>query len=180
MKFKILLIGFLGLLTVYVQAQTNYLVVDKDIRLPKDSIKQIKLINSLNEFLYVIKEGKGVDDWVLQKERLETQILIDEIKAITVNDTIQTNPYLINLDFSGNKGAYLVQIAYVSLVNSRAILKAIFEFISYEEDNKYTFTSPLLRNTAEWKTKTEGHLVFHYHNPIAENVIGQYIKIVNN
>ena len=79
MKSKLVFIAFLQLAIVSVNAQTDYLTVDKNIRLPKDSIERESLIDNLNKFLISIKNNNEVENWVLPEEKTETQLLIEEI-----------------------------------------------------------------------------------------------------
>ncbi|MCD8193090.1 MAG: hypothetical protein LUD74_00775 [Tannerellaceae bacterium] len=128
--------------------------------------------------MHAVKENEEFEYWIVPEEKLETKILTDQIQSITHNDTTGVTPYLINLNFLDDKKSYLIQIAYISLINSQPVLKAIFEFVAYEKEDSYLFASPLLRNTQEWKTKTAGYLIFHYPNEMAERVIDQYISLV--
>ena len=177
MKTRLLLAVLLAFVIMNVNAQTDYLIINDDIRLPEDSIVSVNLVNSLNGFLYSVKEDKDVDSWLVPDEKIETQILTSEIQILLENDTIEINPYLIDVEELSDKKSYSVRIAYISQNDLQSPLKAIFEFITYEKEKKYLFASPLLRNTKEWKTKTDGYLVFHYQSIIAENISDQYIKI---
>ncbi|MBK5722858.1 hypothetical protein JGH11_18465, partial [Dysgonomonas sp. Marseille-P4677] len=145
-----------------------------------DSIEQSKLKNSLTNFLLTIKNKEKTNKWISPDNLSETQILLDEIQGFVNNDTLEFMPHWINCELLPDKTSYSIQVAYISLSESQPLLRAIFEFIAYKKDDNFLFASPLKRNTKEWKTKTEGHLIFHYQNNIAENVINQYIKIVND
>jgi len=177
MKTKLFFTAFLVFIIIGAKAQTDDLIIGKDIRLPKDSTVQINLLNSLNKFLYSVKENRGIDAWILPEEKAETQLLIDEIQEFVIGDTIGIKPYLINSELLNDKNSFSIQIAYLSQNDSQPLLKAIIEFIVYEKSGKFLFASPLLRNTKEWKIKIDGHLTFHYQNVIAEKMIDQYIRI---
>ena len=178
MKCKLFITTTLIFIVVSINAQINYLSFDKNIRLPKDSIERLYLLENLNGFLYSIKENKGIENWVLSEEKSETQILTDEIQGFIQNDTIDFKPSLINLELLNDRKAYSIQIAYISLTNSEPFLKAIFEFIAHKKDNKFLFSSPLLRYTKEWNTKTDENLVFCYQNKNSENIVNQHIKYI--
>jgi len=177
MKRKGILLTAILFVTIMTNAQTNYLTIDKDVRLPKDSIENISLIKNLNDFLLSIKEDKGVENWVVPEEKIETQILIDEIQSFAGNDTINYKPYLISLEAFSDRTSYSAQIAYISLDSSQP-LHALFEFIVHKKDENFLFSSPLIRNTRNWHTKTDGHLVFYYQNKNTEDVVNQHIKYI--
>ena len=175
MNTKLFFTTFLLLLTVSLNAQTNYLTIDKNIQLPKDSLERTNLLNDLNDFLFSIKENKGMENWVVLEEKNETQILIEGIQDFIKNDTIDFKPFLINAELLNDKKTYSIQIAYISLTNSTPFLKAIVEFIAHKKDNNFFFSSPLLRLTKEWNTKTDENLIFRYQNKNSENVVNQYL-----
>ena len=112
MDKKIIILTAIIFASIMTNAQVNYLTTDKEIRLPKDSIEGASLIKDLNSFLLSIKENKEVENWILPEEKIETQILIDEIQSFAGNDTINYKPYLINLEAFSDKISYDVQISY--------------------------------------------------------------------
>lgn len=180
MKIRFLLFIFLITTVIGANAQSDYLIVDGNIRLPKDSILQTKLVKNLDSFLYSIKKNEKIEDWLLPEEKCETQILIDGIKSFTTNNALEVKPHLINLEMLDDKKSYSVQVAYISYQNSSSSLKAIFEFIVHKNGSDFLISSPLRRYTREWRTKTAGHLIFHYQNNLVENVSDQYVRIVND
>jgi hypothetical protein len=177
MKLKLLFTTFFICATIIANAQTDYLTINKNIRLPKDSIEQTDLINDLNEFLFSIKEDKDIETWILSEEKTETQILIGEIQDFANNDTINYKPHLINLETFSDNISHSIQIAYMSSENSQP-LHAIFEFIAHKKDDKFLFSSPLVRNTKEWNVKTHDYLVFHYQNKNHEIAVDEYAKYI--
>ena len=176
MSTKSIITAFLLFLTVIAKAQDNYVAINQNIQLPQDSLEQIGFRNGLNSFLYAIKENKGTENWILPGEKSETQILADFIYECIQNDTTGSKPYLINAELFSDRKAYSIQIAYISLTNSEPAITAIVEFIAHKENDKFLFSSPLLRNTKEWNTSTQQHFIFHYQNQSAENLVNQYLK----
>ena len=178
MKLRFVFIAFLMLAVVSVNAQTDYLTMDKNIRLPKDSIERECLIDNLDKFLISIKNNKEIENWVLPEEKTETQLLIEEMPGFAESDTIDYKPYLINLEPLRDKISYSIQVAYTSLIDPQPQLHAIFEFIAQKKDGKFLFSSPLKRNTKNWNTKTDEYLVFHYQNKDHEVAVNQYAKFI--
>jgi hypothetical protein len=179
MKIKYFFLIFFILVSSNINAQADYLIINENIRLPKDSIERKGLIDNLNMFLSSVKDNDSYENWILPNEKDKTQILITEIQDFMLKDTIGFKPYLINFELLGDKKVYSIQIAYISLLeNYQPLLKAIFEFIVHKYNDTFLFSSPLSENTKEWKTRRFENLIFHYQNHIAESVIDQYIKIV--
>jgi len=156
----------------------SYLIVGKDIRLPKDSIESKALINELNNFLNAIQQPDKDNQWILPSEKTETEFLIDDMKDMYKSDSIIVQPYLINIAALSDKGSYLVQISYMSVNNDIPFLRAIFELIAHKTNDSFLFSSPLVRNTKEWRTKTVEFLTFHYQDVSAENAINQWSKAI--
>lgn len=179
MRIKYLYLALSLFIVTNISAQTDYLKINEQIRLPKDIIEQKGLIDNLNAFLGSIKDNGSYKSWIQPGEEAITQILIAEMQDFVLNDTVGFKPYLISIDPLSNKKAYSIQIAYMSLCeSSQPLLKAIFEFVVHKNNNKYFFSSPLSENTKEWKTKKFEHLIFHYQNDMAESIINQYIQII--
>ena len=177
MDKKIIFLTAILFASIMTNAQVNYLTIDKDIRLLKDSIEGVNLIKDLNSFLLSVKENKEVERWILPEEKTETQILINEIQDFAGNDTINYTPYLVSLEAFSDKISYSIQIAYISLDSSQP-LHALFEFIAYKKEGNFLFTSPLLRNTKDWHVKTDDYLVFHYQNKNHEVAVNEYAKFI--
>ena len=177
MKNKLPCIVFILFVITNINAQTNYLTIDKNIRLPKDSVERTSLTHDLNDFLLSVREGKGIELWVLPEEKNETQILIEEIQDFANDDTISYQPYLVNIEALSDKISYAVQVVYISLESSQP-LHALFEFIVHKKDGKFLFSSPLKRYTKDWHTKTDGHIVFYYQNKNHETAVDQYAKFI--
>ncbi len=162
-------------LAVVLNAQPGSLIVNDNLRLPKDSLEQVQLLNSLDNFLELTYTDRE-NPFVLASERAETQILLNEIKGTMAKDkSSNIKPYLMNIEPLSNKQSYLIQVAYMNGSNGQPMLLACFDFIAHKTDNGFLFSSPLLRNTKDWKTKKQEYLVMHYQSDANERLVDQYM-----
>lgn len=167
----LLLVSFCGI------AQTNSLRLNPSIVLPKDSIESKALTTALNDFLLAAQKPNEENKLVLESEKIETFIQLDEINGIEKSGKFKDDyfykPYLTNVvSLDGNK--YLIQVAYLGTNENTAYLRASFEFIAHKSNNKFVFSSPLLRNTQNWKVEKVGNHIFHYQNTINKDNIKEY------
>lgn len=168
------------LTTAIVMAQTSNLVIEPNIRLPKDSIECLMLITNLDSFLIGTQQELIENKWVLPSEKSETEIIIGEIKEINKRqkNDISLRPHLTNI-IPINKDQYLIQFAYLGLNKEQPFLGASFEVLATRKYNTFLFSSILLRNTKEWKVKTDNNLSVYYQSNENEIFINKYINYIN-
>lgn len=164
-------------------AQTNSLQLNLNIVLPKDSVESKNLTTSLNDFLLSAQKPNEENKFILESEKIETFILLDEINGIEKNvklkDDFFYKPYLTNLvPLKDNN--YLVQVSYIGTNESVAFLRASFEFIAHKKNNSFAFSSPLLGNTKNWKVKKLGNNIFHYQNTINKEKVKEFNKLTTS
>lgn len=151
---KLLFITTLLLGTLFANSQTNSLKLNPNIILPKDSITSKKLTTSLNNFLISAQKSNEENKFVFEGQKIETFIQLDEIKGIEKNEQYKDEffykPYLTNVVLQKDNN-YLIQVSYIGIAANTALLRASFEFIAYNANNLFTFSSPLLQNTKNWK-----------------------------
>ena len=167
----------------FVNAQTNSLQLNPNIILPKDSIESKILTNSLNDFLISAQKPNEENKFIFESEKIETFILLDEIKGIEKSEKYKDNlfykPYLTNVvPLKDNQ--YLIQVSYIGTNESIAYLRTSFEFIAHKTNNSFVFSSPLLRNTKNWKVEKIGNDIFHYQQTINKDKIKEYNKLVTS
>jgi hypothetical protein len=188
MKHITYLILSLSLLfvTLIANAQTSRLTVNPEVKLPKDSVESVQLVSALGDFLDAIQQG-NMEKWILPAEKLETELLIDEMKGMDKNDSMSFKPYLINAEPLADKEAYSVQVSYMGIRGDTPVLRAIFELIAHKTEDGFRFSSPLFGNTKGWLRKDIDYLTFYYQDTIAEipikqtaDAIIEYDKKVNN
>lgn len=182
MKLKTSLTGTILLATLIVNAQASHLVVNPNINLPKDSVENYKLISTLNNFLIAAQKTNEENVLVLPAEKIETYILLDEVNGIEKSGKYKDDnfykPYLTNLvPLKDNK--YLIQLSYIGINENKPLLKASFELIANKANGTFLYSSPLLRNTKNWKTTKVGNCIFHYQDFINKTKAEEYEKMAS-
>lgn len=155
--------------TIFANAQSKKLIVNEYIGLPKDSIEAKLLINSLDNFLIDAQKPNEENKYILPSQKIETFIQLDEVNGIEKSgrfkDDFFYKPYLTNI-VAIEKDKYLMKVSYIGVNEKTPILVGSFEFIAHKENNSFLFSSPLIRNTKNWKTIKAGNNIFHYENSI--------------
>ncbi len=163
-------------------AQNNTLIINPNISLPNDSIVSKTLITSLNDFLIAAQKPNEENTLVYENEKIETFILLDEVNGIEISGKFKDDhfykPYLTNL-VALNSNQYLIQVSYLGAKEDIAYLRTSFEFIAHKVNSTFKFSSPLLKNTANWKVEKLGNNIFHYQNTINKTKLKEFIKLAN-
>ncbi|MFV8346473.1 hypothetical protein [Flavobacterium sp. ZB4P13] len=180
MKLKNLTTLVLLITTIFINAQTNPLRLNPNIILPKDSIQSKALISNLNDFLVSAQKPNIENKFVLETEKVETFILLDEINGIEKSGKFKDDyfykPYLTNI-VSLNENQYLVQVSYIGVNENNVMLRTSFEFIAHKSDQSFLFSSPLLLNTKNWKVEKIGNTIFHYQNTLNKANAKEFNKL---
>ena len=139
------------------------LKISSNIIMPKDSLESKALLASINSFLSFAQDNSK-NQWVLASQAMETQILIDEIHNIQKNQEFGNasffKPHLTNIvPLENNK--YAIHITYIGIHENSPILRANFQLIAHKTDNIFSISSPLKRNTQNWKSKKIQNQVFY-------------------
>lgn len=163
-------------------AQTNYLIINPEIVLSKDSVQRELLIHSLNEFIISARKPNSENQRVLESQKLETYILLDEIRGIekskTFNDTVFYKPYLSNVS-SLNDSQYLIQFSFIGKRDETVFLRAVYTIIGHRINGNYRFSSPLILNTKKWKVKKSGSTLFYYQDKINKANVKKFNKLAS-
>jgi hypothetical protein len=182
MKSKLCLLLALLFATLHLGAQPNTLRINQNILLPKDSTESILLISSLNEFLIAAQQPNEENALVLETQKVETFILLDEIKEIEksgkFNDDYFYKPYLTNI-VPIQDSQYIIQVSFIGTSENVAMLRTSFEFIAHKKENAFLFSSPLWRNTKNWKVEKVGNNIFHYQNYINKAKTQEFNKLAS-
>jgi hypothetical protein len=181
MKLNTLATLTLLLAALWANAQPNKLQTTPGLVLPKDSVETQLLLTTLNDFLTLAQSPNEQNTLVLETEKVETYILLDEINGIEKsgrykNDNFYT-PYLTNV-VPINKTQYYMQVSYMGIKDSSAILRASFELIAHKINDTFFYSSPLIKNTKSWKVYRKGNAVFHYKDSINKAKTEEYIKYI--
>ncbi len=162
-KINLYLAFFIAICTT-VSAQTNHLKINDDIVMPDDSLESKALILSVDAFLSAA-QNNSQNKWILPTERVETQILIDEIMGIQKSEKFKDDSffkaYLTNI-IPLEEDKYAVKVSYIGINENTAILRASFELIAHKANNSFLISSPLLRNTQNWSSKKSGNDTYYY------------------
>lgn len=180
---KLILTWALLFSTLFTNAQTNALRLNPNIVLPKDSIESKNLTNSLNNFLLSAQKSNEENKFVFEREKMETFIQLDEVKGIEKSgkykDDYFYKPYLTNVVLLKDNN-YLLQVSYIGTNENTALLRASFEFIAHKTNNSFTFSSPLLNNSRNWKFVKVGNNIFHYQNTINKEKVKEFNKLTSS
>lgn len=176
MKSLILFLLF-AFLTITSFGQSKYLTINQNIKLPKDSVQSDLLISSLEKFLEAADGDNKDNQHVLPSQDIETYILLDEIWKIRFkkgnNEDIIYKPYINNI-VAIEEGKFLIHISYISISENIPIQRASFQLIAHPIDKDFLFSSPLLRNTKNWKSYQAGNNVFYYKESINKDNVDSY------
>jgi hypothetical protein len=163
-------------------AQNSSLVINPNVRLLKDSTENSVFIKSLNGFLEDSQKPNEENKFVLLTEKIETDILLDEFKGIQKSGRFKDDyfykPYLTNL-VPLPQNQYLIQLAYIGVNEKTPILVANFEIIAHKNESGFLFSSPLIRNTQNWKITKVGNCIFHYKTSINKAKITEFEKMAS-
>lgn len=167
-------------ITLSLTAQTTSLRINPGIILPKDSIVSQALTTSLEAFLYAAQLPNEQNKYIVESQKIETFILLDEINGIEKSGKFEDEsfykPYLTNV-VALKDGNYLTQVSYIGSNENEFFLRASFEIIAHKTNNTFKFSSPLLKNTKNWKVKKVGNNIFHYQNTINEAKVEEFGKL---
>ena len=172
----LLIITSLGL-----KAQTTPIKIYPFIKVSKDSVESAKLTSALNDFLAAAQLPNEENKFVLESEKIETYILLDEFKGLETNRGFKDDnffkPHLTNV-VPLDETQFLIQLSYIGINEGETILRASFELIAHKTDDSYAFSSPLVRNTRNWKVLKKGDGVFHYEYEINTDNVERYEELV--
>lgn len=183
MKNKIVNIFICLITSLLMSAQNISLTVNSNIKLLKDSVKNKSLVSALTVFLISSQKSNSENKLVLESEKAETYILLDEINGITKNEKLKDDffykPYLENIvPLKDNK--YLIQVSFIGINDDIPTLNARFEIIAHYQNNSFLFSSPLVLNTQKWKTEKIGNIIFHYAYNINQGKVNEFSKYVTS
>jgi hypothetical protein len=163
-------------------SRAQSVVIEANIKLPKDSVIKNQLINSLNGFLMQKDKPNKENKYVLKEDLLETSALLDEMKGMDQNSKLKDNSfykcYLGNV-VKQDDNNYIIQLSYIGLAENAPVLRASFTLIAKKRDSMFYFSSLLKRNTLSWKTKKMGNVTYHYKDTLNQVDAKKYLETVN-
>lgn len=183
MNLKSIFALTISIISITSFAQTNNLKLSANLQMPKDTIISKQLILSLNNLLIAKEKPNEQNNLVLSSERVETYILLDEINGIEKSGKFKDDnfykPYLMNV-VKLNDEEYYTQISFIGINENIPMLRASFELIAHKSNNSFLFSSPLLRNTKDWKTEKVGNNIFHFEKTINKSRTKEFNKLATS
>lgn len=180
MKIKMLSMLGLFMFLLGVKGQSQEIRIDKGIYLLKDSLDKKLIISNLNSFLKEAEQENENNQWVLESQKLETYLLLDELKNIQksgrFNDEKFYKPYLNNMILL-EENLYFIQLSYIGESEGESKLRACFEILAQKENGKFVFASPLIYRTRKWKSKKSKKGIFRYQHEINTENIETYERL---
>jgi len=169
-QMKHLLLTLIAFTTICTaKAQAPNLKVNAGTKLFEDSIESVNFLSSLNQFLSVAETNASTNAWVYQPHFLQTAFLLDELldlqKNAQENDDSFYTPTLLDI-VPIEEEQFLIQVAYIGTKDNAPQLRATIELIAQKDQERYLFSSPLARNTADWKTLVLENYTFHYQDTL--------------
>ena len=132
----------------------------------KDSILINLVIPSLTTYLDKVEGDNNLNEYISPKYKAQNYVLTDQLKGMQISYRFKNDhfykPTLVNAIPQKDK-SYHLQLAYQGVNDSTSIVIGLFNLIAEKSaDNRYVFSTPLLTNTINWKTKTVGITTYHY------------------
>ena len=166
-------------LHVNAQNQSTPISIPNYVKLLEDSILSNQLITDLNSFMIAAQKANEENEYVLPSQRIETNILIDEFKGIErsrgFKDAHFYKPYLKNV-IKLAENQYLIQLSHIGVNDSIPYLRTSYNLIAHQENGSFLFSSPLVLNTKDWKSKTIENCTFYYKKTLNTEEANSYVK----
>jgi hypothetical protein len=160
-------------------AAQSSLTINWNIRLPKDSVLNKRIISGLEKFLSAAQKPDYDYQFILPSEKAETAILLDEIAGSEINEKKADSKYLpqlLNLSKLSER-KYNVKVGYFAVNDNRTLLRSIFSLIATDSAGSVYFSSPLRANARYWKTEGKNPVTVHYRNGIDNKKFSEYVQL---
>lgn len=152
-------------------SQTNQVIINSDINLPKNDAESELLISCLNSLLNSVEMLNEENSYIFPSERIETFILLDELyeirKSKIFDDSNFYKPYLLDI-IPINKKKHLLKLSYIGVYKNIPYTRVTFDLIAYKVNDAFLFASSLIYNTRNWKTLKINNVTFHFKDTINE------------
>ena len=160
-------------------AHGQSVIIRKGINLPKDSLTQALLINSLNGLLAQKEQPAAANEFLLKEEILATAVLLDELKGMGQNAGLKDNDFYkcylgnaVKLD----EDNFILQISYIGMTENIPVLRGSFKILAKRGKDKFYFYAPLKQNTASWKTRKINNTTYHFKDTLYMACVKEYEK----
>ena len=159
----------------------NPLSLSKNLRLPKDTILQTTIINTINRFLNEKEKANAMNSAVLRENLPATSALLDEFKKIERSEKFKDSLFykcqLISLTELDSLN-FLAQVSYSGLYENTIYPRAVFKLLLTKKDNNYYVSSPIKGNTSDWKKTKSGNKTVYSHSSLDPGKTKNYFKTI--
>jgi len=177
--YKCFLSLFISIQCFYTNAQYQELIINSNISLPSDSIFASKLTNAIQFFLFEAKKENTSNKSIVQDQKLETFLLLDELRGIQnsrkYKDSSFYKPYLANIVML-DSSKYLIQISYIGKIEDTVLHRATLSFYAHKSKDDILFSSVFNDKTKYWKNLKVDNNYFYYKNDINKKKIVSFKK----
>jgi hypothetical protein len=144
--------------------QTDTIQYGPATRFPMNAASKSFLLRDLNDFLNLYTNGGSVT-----QPDLMTMPLTDELNDIKHSETFQ-NPnffkaYLENVILLGDT-SYFLQLSFLGVKDGAPMLRASFNLIAKQRIDHFIFSSPLQKNTQNWKRENIEYITYIFPDSI--------------
>lgn len=142
------------------------LPVAANIRLPKDSVRQEKVLAALSAFLTTLDERNNDHPMIDNHDKAQTLDLLDEFRGVRKSSQHHSDsfysPCLTNI-VARNDSTWFLQLAYCGIDKGSVLTRAVFNLVAHiPAGGPVTFSSPISDNTKHWQQTRIGHINFHH------------------
>ena len=145
------------------------------MRFPMNNATKSFLLRDLNEFLNLYTKGGSV-----AQPDLMTMPLTDELYDIERSESLQ-NPtffkaFLENVILLGDSSCFL-QLSFLGVKDGEPMLRASFNLIAKQNIDQFLFSSPLQKNTQNWKRETIENITYIFPDSIDKTKASAFSKL---
>jgi hypothetical protein len=145
------------------------------LRFPMNIASKSFFMRDLNDFLNLYTKGGSA----IQPD-LMTMPLTDELNDIMRSETFQ-NPtfykaYLQNVILLGDT-SYFLQLSFIGVKDGTPMLRASFNLIAKQRVDHFTFSSPLQKNTQNWKRENIEYITYIFPDSIDKTKAAAFARL---
>lgn len=166
------------LLFIYVNVclgQADTIQYGPMMHFPMNFTSKLFLMRDLNDFLNLYTKGESA-----AQPDLMTMPLTDELYDIRRSETLQ-NPtffkaYLENVILLGDT-SYFLQLSFLGVKDGVPMLQASFNLIAKQNIDHFIFSSPLKKNTQNWKRENIENITYIFTDSIDKTNASAFARL---
>ncbi len=140
----------------------------------KDSIKSMKLENSLATFLTEAQNGTYTNEYVDTLHLKEYEFFFNKLSGIGKNNNPIFDAPIILKSYTADEHAYQLTVAFTGVKDDLPFIYQVTEFKAVPYKDHYRFYSPFKERTANFKTKKVKDVTFYYSGKINEDKANKF------